>query len=153
LELHLRRIEAAIAVGALALLLILSLLTIAVRNVLHLAIPGADVLNRYLVLWISLAGAVLAVPAQHIKIDALALWLPIAWRRRLEAPMLLFSALVCGTLFWAAARFWLEEWRYAPLAERWTAALAVIIPASFFLLALHFALHFLIAMRSVRQSA
>ena len=152
LELHFTRIEGTIAIGGLALLLVVSLLEIAARNFFHAAIPGADLLNRNLVLWISLLGAVLAVPGQHIKIDALAVWLAPAWRRRLEAPIFFFATLVCGALFWAAARFWIEEWRHAPQAEKWTAALAVIIPAGFFLLALHFALHCLLGLRSARRS-
>jgi TRAP-type C4-dicarboxylate transport system permease small subunit len=151
LELHFARIEGAIAIAGLALLLLLSSLEIAARNFFHTAIPGADLLNRYLVLWISLLGAVLAVPGQHIKVDALAVLLSQDWRRRLEAPIFFLSALVCGALCWAAARFWVEEWLHAQAAEKWTAALAAIIPASFLLLALHFALHFLLSLRSARR--
>jgi TRAP-type transport system small permease protein len=137
----------------LTLLLALSLLEIAARNFLHTAIPGADVLNRHLVLWISFLGAVLAVPARHIKIDAVAVWLPLAWQRRLERPIFLFSAVVCGALFWAAARFWREEWLHAPASEKWIAALVAIIPASFFLLTLHFALQLVSRLRSPRSSS
>ena len=148
LESYLTRSEAAIAIAGLVLLVGLSLAEIGARNFFHTAIPGAEVLDRYLVLWISFIGAVLAVRERHIKIDAVAVWLPEAWRRRLERPVFFFSSLVCAGLFRAAARFWREEWLHAPAAERWITALAIIIPLSFFLLAVHYALRFLIGPRS-----
>jgi len=151
LEAFLPRSEAAIAIASLVLLLMLSFAEIVARNFFHTAIPGAEVLDRHLVLWISFLGAVLAVRERHIKIDAIAVWLPETWRRGLERPVFLFSSLVCGGLFWAAARFWREEWMYAPAAEKWITALAIIIPLSFFMLTAHFALRLLIGPRSSRR--
>ncbi|MHB8535806.1 MAG: TRAP transporter small permease [Sulfuricaulis sp.] len=151
LEFYLTRVESTIAVAGLILLLGLSLTEIGARNFFHLSIPGADVLDRYLVLWLSFLGAVLAVRERHIKIDAIAVWLSESWRRRLERPIFIFSAVVCGGLFRAAVRFWREEWLYAPAAERWITVLAVIIPLSFFLLTVHYALRFLIGPRSTRR--
>ncbi len=152
LEFHLTRVESIVAIAGLVLLLGLTLAEIGARNFFHSSIPGADVLDRYLVLWVSFLGAVLAVRDRHIKIDAVAVWFPDAWRRRLERPIFLFSSVVCGILFWAAARFWREEWLYAPAAERWITMLAVIIPLSFFLLTAHFALRFLIGPRAPGRS-
>jgi len=148
LEFYLTRTESLIAITGLLLLLLLSLAEIIARNFLHTAIPGAEVLDRYLVLWVSFLGAALAVRERHIKIDAVAVWLPEIWRRRLERPIFLFSAVVCGGLFWAAVRFWREEWTYAPATEKWITVLGIIIPLSFFLLTFHFALRFLIGPRS-----
>ena len=153
LEFYLTRSEGIIAIAGLVLLLGLSLAEICARNLFHTAIPGADILDRYLVLWISFFGAVLAVRERHIKIDAVAVWLPEAWRRRLERPIFIFSAVVCGGLFWAAARFWQQEWFYAPAAEKWIAALGVVIPLSFFLLTFHFVLRFLIGPRSPERQS
>jgi TRAP-type C4-dicarboxylate transport system permease small subunit len=144
-------VEGIIAIAGLVLLLGLSLAEIIARNFFHTAIPGADILNRYLVLWVSFLGAVMAVRERHIKIDAVAVWLPKTWRRHLERPIFLFSAAVCGGLFWAALRFWRDEWLHASDADRWIAALGVIIPLSFFLLTFHFALRFLIGPRSLRR--
>lgn len=148
LEFQLTRAESFVAIAGLVLLLGLSLAEIGARNFFHSSIPGADVLDRYLVLWVSFLGAVLAVRGRHIKIDALAVWFPESWRRRLERPIFLFSSLVCGSLSWAAMRFWREEWLHAPAAERWITVLAVILPLSFFLLTVHFALRFLIGPRA-----
>ena len=151
LEFYLTRTESVVATAGLVLLLGLSLAEISARNFFHTAIPGADVLNRYLVLWISFIGAVLAVRERHIKIDAVAVWFPESWRRRLERPIFIFSAAVCGGLFWAAARFWQQEMFYASSAEKWVAALGVVIPLSFFLLTFHFLLRCLIGPRSAKR--
>ena len=118
----------------------LSLTEIGARNFFHTSIPGADVLNRYLVLWISFLGAVLAVPGRHIKIDIATAWISEPWQRKMERPVYFFSAVVCSGLGLAATRFWQSEWQYATPDEKWIAALSIIIPISFFLLALHFVL-------------
>ncbi len=151
LEFYLIHTESVIAVAGLVLLLSLTLAEIAARNFFHTAIPGAEVLDRYLVLWVSFIGAVMAVRERHIKIDAVAAWLPPAWRTRLERPIFLFCASVCFGLFWAALRFWREEWLHAPTAEKWIAALGIIIPISFFLLTFHFILRFIIGPRASRR--
>lgn len=151
LEFYFTHTESLIAVAGLVLLLSLSLAEIAARNFFHTAIPGAEVLDRYLVLWVSFLGAVMAVRERHIKIDAVAVWLPPNWRRKLERPIFLFSAIVCSGLFWAALRFWREEWLHAPAAEKWIVWLGIIIPLSFFLLTFHFFLRFIIGPRSPRR--
>jgi len=152
LEFYLTNVEGIIATAGLVLLLVLSLAEIGARNFFHTAIPGAEILDRYLVLWVSFIGAVLAVRERHIKIDAVAVWLPEAWRRKLERPIFVFSAVVCGFLFWAAVRFWREEWAHAATAEKWVAALGLIIPLSFFLLTVQFMIRFAIGPRSPRRS-
>jgi TRAP-type C4-dicarboxylate transport system permease small subunit len=152
LEFYLTNAEGIIATAGLVLLLVLSLAEIGARNFFHTAIPGAEILDRYLVLWVSFIGAVLAVRERHIKIDAVAVWLPEAWRRKLERPIFVFSAVVCGFLFWAAVRFWREEWAHAATAEKWVAALGLIIPLSFFLLTVQFTIRFAIGPRSPRRS-
>ena len=153
LEFYLTSAESIVATAGLVLLLVLSLAEIGARNFFHTAIPGADILDRYLVLWVSFLGAVLAVRERHIKIDAVAVWFPEAWRRKLERPIFVFSAVVCGFLFWAALRFWREEWAHAAAAEKWVAALGAIIPLSFFLLAAHFAIRFVIGPRSPKRTS
>jgi len=152
LEFYLTNVEGIIATAGLVLLLVLSLAEIGARNFFHTAIPGAEILDRYLVLWVSFIGAVLAVRERHIKIDAVAVWLPEAWRRKLERPIFVFSAVVCGFLFWAAVRFWREEWAHAATAEKWVAALGLIIPLSFFLLTVQFMIRFAIGPRAPRRS-
>ena len=151
LEFYITNVEGIIATAGLVLLLVLSLAEIGARNFFHTAIPGAEILDRYLVLWVSFLGAVLAVRERHIKIDAVAVWLPESWRRKLERPIFVFSAVVCGFLFWAAVRFWREEWVHAAAAEKWVAALGLIIPLSLFLLAVQYTIRFVIGPRSANR--
>lgn len=153
LESFLTRTESIIAIAGLALMLGLSLTEILLRNFFHMAIPGADVLNRHLVLWVSFIGAVLAVRERHIKIEAIGVWLPEIWHRRLERPIFLFSAIVCGTIGWTAVRFWHQEWLHVPPDQKWIAWLIIIIPISFSLLTLHFSLRFLIGPRQRERAS
>jgi len=148
LEFYFTRVESTLAIFGLVVMLGLSLAEIILRNLLHTSIPGADVLIRYLVLWVSFIGAVVAVRERHIKVEIISVWLPEIWRRRLERPIFLFSTIVCAMIAWAAVRFWYQEWLHAPLGEKWIAILGIVIPLSFSLLALHFALRFAIGPRS-----
>ena len=148
LEHYFTHVESAFAVSGLILMLGLSLTEIVLRNFFHYSIPGADILIRHLVLWVSFLGAVLAVRERHIKVEIIAAWLPELWRRRLERPIFLFSALVCGVIGWAAVRFWQQEWINAPAGEKWIALLSFVIPLGFVLLTLHFTLRFVIGPRT-----
>lgn len=147
------RLESALAVAGLMLMLGLSLLEVVLRNFFHTSLPGSDVLVRYLVLWVSFLGAVLAVRERHIKVEVISAWMPEDWRRHLERPIFLFSAAVCATLAWAAWRFWYDEWLSVPAGEKWIATLGIIIPASFVLLTLHYALRFVVGPRRRERPA
>ncbi len=138
------RIESIVASVSLMTILLLSLIEIGARNFLHTGIPNASIVIQYLVLWVSFFGAVLAVRGRHIKLDVATLLISEAWRKKLERPIYFFSALVCATLFWAAARFWQSEWVAASPEDRWVAAMGIIFPVCFCLLSLHFALRGLI---------
>jgi TRAP-type C4-dicarboxylate transport system permease small subunit len=153
LEYYFTGIESAFAIFGLALMLGLSLIEIVLRNFFHYSIPGADILIRHLVLWVSFLGAVMAVRERHIKVEIIAAWMPEIWHRHLERPIFLFSAVVCAVIAWAAVRFWYQEWLHVPAGERWIAILGIVIPLSFFLLALHFTLRFLIGPRSPERTA
>lgn len=153
LEFYFTRAESTLAISGLVLMLGLSLAEIFLRNFFHTSIPGADVLIRYLVLWVSFIGAVIAVRERHIKVEIIAAWLSDKWRTRLERPIFLFSAVVCATIAWAAMRFWYQEWINVSPQEKWIAILGIVIPLSFLLLALHFSLRFLIGPRSNTRPA
>jgi TRAP-type C4-dicarboxylate transport system permease small subunit len=137
----LTRAETALAGLSLLLLVGLTLVQILARNLFDTGLPAADSLGRHLVLYITFFGAALAADSQrHIRIDTLAAWLPRVWLERLHRPLNVIAMLICAALTHAAARFWLDEWQYAAVAERWQALLNLIIPVGFGLLALHFLL-------------
>ena len=134
------RAETWLAVLSLGLLLTLSLVAIVARDLFHTAIPDADRLPRYLVLWVGFLGAALAVPGRHITIDVASIWLPKRARRLLELPIALFCAGICGALGFAALGFFRMEWRYAFGPGRLSVLLYLVLPVGFGLLTVHYAL-------------
>ena len=110
------------------------------RNFFQSSIPHADVVARYMVLYVSFFGAALAIEHhKHIRIDVVATCMQPETILKFRPPLYLLSAAVCGALTWAAMRFWYDDWQYAE-HERWASILALITPFGFFLLSLHFLL-------------
>jgi TRAP-type C4-dicarboxylate transport system permease small subunit len=137
----LSRLETAIAGSALLLLLALVFGQILARNFLHSSIPAADILSRYLVLYVAFFGAALAVRShRHIRLDIVAAFLSHHRIVQIRAPLYLISAAVCAVFAQAAGRFWYDDWQYVADHERWSSILALITPFGFGLLALNFTL-------------
>lgn len=133
--------ETIMASGSLLLLLLLALIQIIARNFFETGFPLLEVIARHLVLFVIFFGAGLVTErSRHIKIDVLANVLPPHLRMMLRRPLAMMGALLCAVLAWYAGLFWLDEWQYAPANERWAAALAMVVPVGFMVLALHFAL-------------
>jgi TRAP-type C4-dicarboxylate transport system permease small subunit len=137
----LSRLETVIAGIALLLLLALVFGQILARNFLHSSIPAADVLSRYLVLYVAFFGAALAVRShRHIRLDIVAAFLSHRRIVQIRTPLYLLSAAVCALFAQAAIRFWYDDWQYVADNERWSSLLALITPFGFGLLALNFLL-------------
>jgi TRAP-type C4-dicarboxylate transport system permease small subunit len=135
------RMEVFMAGGSLLLLLAIVFGQVLVRNFLESGIPHADILSRYLVLYVSFFGAALAIEShRHIRIDVVAACMKPERTRRLRPPLYLISACLCAALTWAAMRFWYDDWQYVAEHERWASILALITPFGFSLLTLHFLL-------------
>jgi TRAP-type C4-dicarboxylate transport system permease small subunit len=135
------RLETAIAGTALLLLLVLVFGQILARNILHSSIPEADILSRYMVLYIAFFGAALAVRShRHIRLDIVAAFLSHRRIRQIRTPLYVISAAVCSVFAQAATRFWYDDWQYVADSERWSSILALITPFGFGLLALNFLL-------------
>jgi len=135
------RMESFMAGASLLLLLSLVFGQVLARNFFGTGIPNADILSRYMVLYVAFFGAVLAVESnKHIRIDVVAACMKPERIRILQPPLYLISSLICGILTWASIRFWYDDWQYVAEHERWTSILALITPFGFFLLALHFLL-------------
>ena len=102
----LNRIEQAVLVLLLVLMVVLAFLPILFRNLLSVGFLWIDPLLRHLVLWVALLGASLATREnRHIKIDLLAPHLDPLKRVRLEAGLALLSGAVCWLLVWPAVEF------------------------------------------------
>jgi TRAP-type C4-dicarboxylate transport system permease small subunit len=137
----LTQLETAVAGSALLLLLALVFGQVLARNFLHSSIPAADILSRYLVLYVAFFGATLAIRShRHIRLDIVAAFLSTRHIQQLRIPLYLISAVVCAVLAQAAGRFWYDDWQYVAENERWSSILALITPCGFGLLALNFLL-------------
>jgi TRAP-type C4-dicarboxylate transport system permease small subunit len=144
------RIERWIGGSCLLLLLILALAQIIARNFLSIGLPTADTLTRYLVLYVTFFGAILAIHGQrHISLDVLCVWLGQCWRDRLYRPLQFIGALVTALLCQAAWAYWQDEWAHVTDQDRWMTLLALILPVGFGLLSLHFLLAGLIGKPAV----
>lgn len=135
------QLETIVASSSLMLLLLLALIQIIARNVFETGFPLLEVISRHLVLFVIFFGAGLVTEqSRHIKIDIIAHLLSPRQQAMLVRPLLALGAMLCAALAWYAGLFWLDEWQYAPVNERWSAALAIVIPIGFSVLALHFLL-------------
>lgn len=136
-----REVESWLAAASLLLLLVLSLAQIVARNLFDSGLAEVDTLSRYLVLYVTFFGAVLAVERnRHIKIDVVSALLPPRAIALLYRPLQALAALVCALLTRAALRLWLDEWSWAADGERWQVYVGAIVPLGFLLLTLHLAL-------------
>ncbi len=135
------RMETFMAGGALLLLLALVFGQVLARNFFETGIPNAEILSRYMVLYVAFFGAVLAIEShKHIRIDVVAAFMTPERIKKLRSPLYLISSVLCGIMTWAAMRFWYDDWQYVAEHERWSSVLALITPFGFFLLSLHFLL-------------
>jgi TRAP-type C4-dicarboxylate transport system permease small subunit len=137
------RIENAVLILLLALMVLLAGAQIVSRNLLDLSLVGADQLLRLLVLWVAMLGAVAASrDGKHIRVDVVARWLPPRAQAAANALTDVFTIGVCLVLAWQAARFVVAERTSGELAlgllPAWIAQL--ILPAAFALIALRYLL-------------
>jgi TRAP-type C4-dicarboxylate transport system permease small subunit len=137
----LARMETFMAGTSLLLLLALVFGQVLARNFFDTGIPHADILSRYMVLYVAFFGAALAVERhKHIRIDLVTAIIDPDRISKLRSPLYLISSVLCGVMTWAAMRFWYDDWQYVAEHERWSSVLALITPFGFSLLSLHFLL-------------
>lgn len=117
---------------------------IVLRNLFDSGLVWADPVLRILVLWIALFGAIAATrDHRHLRIDLLSHTLSEKAQAGLARVHDLFSALVCLTIGWHAARFVYVEWQEGSTLfsnlPAWVGEL--IIPVGFTLMGLKFLLN------------
>jgi TRAP-type C4-dicarboxylate transport system permease small subunit len=136
-------IEDSLLVLILSSMIILAVYQIFSRNLLSEGIVWIDPLLRTLVLWVGLSGAVVATRTdKHIKIDIFAKYLPVKLKPFIQRSVYLYTLLVCLLISWHAARFVISEYEYGTMAFSGIPAwiTAIIIPISFCLIAVRYAL-------------
>lgn len=137
------RLEDALLVLILTTMILLAIFQIISRNLFSEGVVWIDPLLRILVLWVGLAGAVVATRTNnHIRIDVFTKYLPEKYFPVIQRAVYLFTLSVCLTIGWHAARFVYSEYEYGTMAfaslPSWSTAL--IIPVSFTLIAIRYAL-------------
>ena len=143
---YINKIEDGLLVIILTSMIILAVYQIISRNLFSEGIVWIDPLLRTLVLWVGLAGAVVATRTDnHIRIDVFTKYLPKHYRPYIQRIVYLFTLSICLLIAWHAGRFIYSEYEYGTIAfsgvPSWLAGL--IIPLSFTLIAIRYALLFI----------
>lgn len=125
----------------LSIMIVLAVFQIISRNLFAEGAVWIDPLLRTLVLWVGLSGAVVAARAdKHIRIDVFTRRFPRHILVFIERFVYLFTVFICLLIAWHAARFVISEYEYGTIAfsglPAWVTAL--IIPVSFFLIAVRY---------------
>jgi len=138
--------EDSLLVILLSSMIVFAVYQIIARNLFGEGIVWIDPLLRTLVLWVGLSGAVVATRTDnHIRIDIFAKYLPQHILKYVQRIAYLFTLSVCLLIAWHATRFVYSEYEYGTIAfsgiPSWLTAL--IIPVSFSLIAIRYALLFI----------
>ena len=139
------RVEDGLLVFILSSMILLSVFQVLARNFFSEGVVWIDPMLRMLVLWVGLAGAVVATRTDnHIRIDVLLKYMPGRFRVYINRLVYLFTSSVCLLITWHAYRFVYSEYEYGSVAfasiPTWVTAL--ILPLGFFFIAARYLLLF-----------
>lgn len=110
------RVEDLILAALLGVMIVLAVWQIVQRNLFGSGFVWTDELLRLLVLWLTMVGSIIASRNdRHIRMDLLINFLPALWKVRFRRVVHLITALACGMLSWASARFVLMEIEFGSL--------------------------------------
>jgi len=152
---RLRRIEDALLVLILALMILLAGSQIVLRNLFDSGIFWSDPLVRALVLWIALVGAMVgARDNNHIRIDVLSRFLPERVRRFSGAVNASFTSVVCGFLALHSLRLVVMDWQAGSMAFAMVPVWFIesIMPLGFGIIALRYLLLAVLLLRSPKET-
>ncbi|OQX25075.1 MAG: hypothetical protein BWK80_17555 [Desulfobacteraceae bacterium IS3] len=137
----LRRVEDAVLAGLLLLMIGMAATQIFLRNFFEGGIVWGDVLLRILVLWIGLAGAMIASrDGRHINIDVMTRYLPEGIRIIVMCAAELFTAGICSLVGYYSIRFVQAEFEFGgkAFAQIPVWLCQIIIPFAFIVIAIRY---------------
>jgi len=140
-QIILHRVEDAILVGLLLLMICMSVTQIFLRNLFQAGIVWSDVMVRILVLWVGLIGAMVASRQDnHITIDILERYLPERAKVYADFVIKLFTALICTIVAYYSLLFVQMEFADGGMAfaQVPTWLCEAIIPFAFTVIALRY---------------
>ncbi|MCP4371235.1 MAG: TRAP transporter small permease [Deltaproteobacteria bacterium] len=141
IQAFLNRVENGILVLLLLSMLAVAVLQILMRNLFESGIMWGDILVRILVLWVGLAGAMVASRrGNHISIDILSHYLPKRAGNTLKYTVEFFTAAICSVAAFYTFRFVKIEFEEGGMAFAqvpiWVCE--AIIPIAFIIIALRY---------------
>jgi TRAP-type C4-dicarboxylate transport system permease small subunit len=156
IEQKISRLELSFITVLLTMMILIAFSQIVLRNFFDTGISWGDSLVRYLVVWVGFIGAAIATREdKHINIDVVSRWLTGPQGNCIQLVSHFFSTAVCGLLTMAAIKFIHFEAQMGSTTffglPVW--APEIIIPITFGLMALRFAIRFLREYAKVRRHA
>ena len=151
-QMILYRVEDSILVGLLLLMITLAVLQIFLRNLFETGIVWSDVLVRILVLWVGLAGAMVASrQGNHINIDILDRFLPERAKVVVSFVVEVFTAFICTIVAYYSLQFVQMEFADGGMAFAkvpvWLCE--AIIPFAFVVIAIRYVLLSIINLKRI----
>ncbi len=156
LDAKIGRVEQVLITVLLTVMILLAFFQIVLRNFFSTGLAWSDALVRYLVVWVGFIGAAIAAGEnRHLTIDVFTRWVSGAKSALLKAVSHLASAVICGLLTFAAVSFVGFEAQMGSTVflklPVWIPEL--IIPTTFALMCLRYALRFAKQIRTIQKEA
>jgi TRAP-type C4-dicarboxylate transport system permease small subunit len=154
-QITLHRLEDAILVGLLLLMISMAVTQIFLRNLFEAGIIWSDVMVRILVLWVGLIGAMVASRQdKHITIDILDRYMPERAKVYANFVIKLFTALICTIVAYYSVLFVQMEFADGGMAfakvPTWLCE--AIIPFAFTIIALRYFLMSFMNLKKIFES-
>lgn len=151
-QMILYRVEDSILVGLLLLMITMAVLQIFLRNLFDTGIVWSDILVRILVLWVGLAGAMVASrQGNHINIDIMDRFLPERAKIVVNFVVEVFTASICAIVAYYSLQFVQMEFADGGMAFAKVPAwlCEAIIPFAFLVIAIRYVLLSIINLKRI----
>lgn len=150
-----KKIEDFLLVSLVAVMILMAVGQILMRNVFDFGLVWADSFVRILVLWIGLVGAMVASrDGRHINIDLVSRFLPVRAKVISGVVVGLGTSIVCGFLVYHSLHFVKTEFEYGELAfaaiPAWVCQ--AIIPIGFLVIGLRYLSGVLMNLKKLRST-
>ena len=152
IQMILYRVEDSILVGLLLLMITMAVLQIFLRNLFDTGIVWSDILVRILVLWVGLAGAMVASRrGNHINIDIMDRFLPERAKIVVNFVVEVFTASICAIVAYYSLQFVQMEFADGSMAFAKVPAwlCEAVIPFAFLVIAIRYVLLSIINLKRI----
>lgn len=113
---RLRRAENALCVAVLALMSVLPVVEVLMRETLGGGLPGSITIVQHMVMWISFLGAGLAARSDRLLALSTARFLPAVWEQRVRAATAMLGTAITALLCAASVQLVATDYRFGDMA-------------------------------------